>query len=50
MSYMLNLYFCILYSIIDYITAAYSRQKLQADNLYVDVINLAKTSEAVISL
>ena len=47
---MLNLYSCILYSIIDYTTAAYSSWELQTDNSYVDVTNLAKASEAVISL
>ena len=49
-SYILNLYFYTLYSIINYITAVYSSQKLWADSFYVDVANLVKTLEAVILL
>ena len=50
MSYMLNLYFCVLYSIMDHIITAYSSWELQADSSHIDVTNLTKASEAVIPL
>ena len=50
MSYMLDLYFCALYSIMNYITAAYSSQELWADDSHIDITNFTKTSEAAILL
>ena len=47
---MLNLYFCILYSIMDYITAVYSNWELQTDSSHVDITNFVKASETVIFL